>query len=180
MTQPFVGQITVFPYSFAPTGWADCAGQLLPISQNTALFSLIGTYYGGDGRSTFGLPDLRGRIPLSQGQGPGLSAYSIGEAGGVEAVSLLPTNVPSHSHTLAATTANGTTNTAAGNLLSKVQEGSARTGTKGLIYSATAPDTPLAQQAIGLVGGSQPHNNLQPYLVLRYCIALVGVFPARS
>jgi microcystin-dependent protein len=180
MSQPFLGQITVFPYGFAPLGWADCAGQILPISQYAALFSLLGTFYGGNGTSNFALPDLRGRIPLSQGQGPGLSSYAIGQSGGVETVSLLPANVPSHSHTLFATTAPGTTNTAAANLLSAPQKGSGREGIQGKIYNPAAPDTALAPQAIGLAGSNQPHNNVQPFLVLRYCIALSGVFPQRS
>jgi microcystin-dependent protein len=181
MSQPFVGQIALFPYTFAPRGWAFCAGQLLPISQNTALFSLLGTFYGGDGKSTFALPDLQGRVPIGAGQGPGLSSYTLGEEAGVENVSLLSSELPGHNHTLFATTDVGATATASGNQLATPQVGSPHTGfTKGNVYSSTAPNTSLAGTALSLTGAGLPHNNLQPYLVLQYCVALQGIFPARN
>jgi microcystin-dependent protein len=181
MSQPFVGQIALFPYTFAPRGWAFCEGQLLPISQNTALFSLLGTFYGGNGTSNFALPDLQGRVPISAGQGPGLSTYIQGEEGGVENVSLLSSENPSHNHTLFATTDGGATSTASGNQLANPQAGSPHTGfTKGNIYSGTAPNTALAATAIAPTGSGLPHNNIQPYQVLQYCIALQGVYPARN
>jgi microcystin-dependent protein len=181
MSQPFVGQIALFPYNFAPRGWAFCAGQLLPISQNTALFSLLGTFYGGDGKATFALPDLQGRVPIGAGQGPGLSSYIQGEEAGVENVSLLSTELPSHNHTLSVTTDVATTATAAGNQLGTPQVGSPHTGfTKGNIYSSSTPNTPLAPTAITPTGSGLPHNNIQPYQVLQYCIALQGIYPARN
>jgi microcystin-dependent protein len=180
MTTPFLGQITVFPYHFPPSGWADCAGQLLPISQHGALFSLIGTKYGGDGRGTFGLPNLQGSVPVGQGQGPGLSNYSMGETGGTAVVLLNPSNNPSHSHGLGATTAKGSTNASENASLATVVGPGLGAVPKGLIYNSNNPNTTLAPQAVGAAGGGQPHNNMQPYLALRYCIALTGVFPSRG
>jgi microcystin-dependent protein len=182
MADPFVGQITVYPYNFPPRGWADCSGQLLPISQNTALFSLLGTQYGGDGRSTFGLPDLQGRIPVGQGQLTGGSLYDMGEISGSEGVTLGTTTMPQHTHSVSATTAVGSTNSPAGMILAMPQVGGGRGGSadKGNIYNPATPDTPLAPASVGPAGGSLPHNNIQPSLVLRYCISLQGVFPARS
>jgi microcystin-dependent protein len=177
MTTPFIGQITAFPFGFAPRGWVDCAGQDLPINQNVALFALLGTRFGGNGSTFFRLPDLRGRVPVGFGSGPGLTPYAVGDTGGAEDVTLTGAALPAHSHSLNATTAQATTNVASGNLLATAQgDGSAM----GLIYGTGAPDTPLASGAIGLTGGSQPHNNMQPYLVLRYCIAIEGDFPMRS
>jgi microcystin-dependent protein len=182
MATPFLGQITVYPYSFAPYGWADCAGQLLPISQYAALFSLLGTQYGGNGTSTFGLPDLQGRIPVGQGQLIGGENYVMGETGGQENVTVLTTSMPAHNHTLGATTAHGTINNPSGMLLSQPQVGGGRGHGEdtGNIYNPGSVDTPLAPAAIGPAGGSIPHNNIQPSLVLRYCIALQGIFPSRS
>jgi microcystin-dependent protein len=180
MSQPFVGQIALFPYNFAPRGWAFCAGQLLPISQNTALFSLLGTFYGGDGKATFALPDLQGRVPIGTGQGPGLSAYTLGEAAGVETVTLLSTENASHNHALNATTDSGTVVAASGNQLATAFTGSRTSSTTGLIYSSATPNTALAATAISFTGGSLPHNNIQPAQVLQYCIALQGVYPARN
>ncbi|MDR3537744.1 MAG: tail fiber protein [Acetobacteraceae bacterium] len=179
MAQPFLGQITVFPFNFAPVGWMTCSGQLLPISQYAALFSLLGTNYGGNGTSNFALPDLQGRVPLNQGQGPGLSDYVIGEAAGDETVQLTGSTMPGHSHSLGATTTHGSTNEPAGKLLSTVQTGGLAGGDKGLIYSASAPDTALSPGSIAAAGGNQPHANMQPYLALTYCIAMTGVFPSR-
>jgi microcystin-dependent protein len=181
MSQPFLGQIALFPYNFAPRGWALCRGQLLAISQNTALFSLLGTMYGGNGTTTFALPDLQGRVPISFGQGPGLSSYVEGEQDGVENVTLLSSENAIHSHTLFATTDVGNTASAANNQLAKSQAGSVHTGfTKGNMYSTTAPNTSLFPTAIGPSGGNLPHNNIQPYQVLSYCIALQGIFPSRN
>jgi microcystin-dependent protein len=180
MADNFLGQITVYPYSFPPYGWADCAGQLLPISQYTALFSLLGTTYGGDGRSTFGLPDLRGRIPVGQGQAVGGTIYDMGEVGGVEAVTLDISTIPSHSHGLSATETDGTVNTPAGQVLARAVSGSRTKQVDGNIYNSAAPTASLAAGSIGTAGTSFPHNNIQPSLGLRYCIALQGVYPARS
>jgi microcystin-dependent protein len=180
MSEPFLGQITVFPYNFAPYGWADCAGQLLPISQNAALFSLLGVQYGGNGTSTFALPDLQGRVPVGQGQLQGGSDYVMGEEAGAETVSITSATLPSHSHSLNATAAHGATNEPAGQLLATPYTGTPRAYTKGNIYNTAPADTALAPTAVSPAGGSQPHNNIQPSLVLRYCIALQGVFPARS
>jgi microcystin-dependent protein len=180
MSEPFVGQITVFPYSFPPYGWADCAGQLLPIQQHTALFSLIGNYYGGNGQSNFALPDLQGRIPVHQGTLPGGQTYNIGEADGAETVTVLSGEMGSHNHSLNATTSRSSTNAPINNLSATAATGGLGASDKGLIYNAAQADTALVPQSIAPAGGSQPHNNLQPYLVLRYCIALNGVFPARS
>jgi microcystin-dependent protein len=182
MSTPFLGQITVFPYTFAPYGWADCAGQILPISQYAALFSLLGTQYGGNGTSNFALPDLQGRIPVGQGQLLGGGVYDMGEEAGSENVTLLTTNMTAHTHSLAATTVDGTLNNPSGLILAKAQKGGGRGGggSQGDIYNPGTVDTALAPASVGNAGGSLPHNNIQPTLVLRYCIALQGIFPARS
>ncbi len=164
---PFVAEIALFPFNFAPKGWAWCNGQLLPISQNTALFSLLGTYYGGDGKSTFALPNLNGRTPVGQGQGQGLSGYWIGQEGGVDQVTLLPTEMPAHGHTLAASTDNAVSPSPAAAVPA--------TGESALFHSSASTTAPLAS-----TGGGQPHNNMQPYLTLHYAIALQGVFPPRT
>jgi microcystin-dependent protein len=171
---PFVGEISIFAGNFAPRGWAFCAGQLLPISQNTALFSLLGTNYGGDGRTTFGLPDLRERSPLHAGgsAGPGLQPRFTGETGGQAAVSLASSEMPSHSHSLQ--TANAAT----------VSSPSATTrlapSSGGNIYRDPTHPVSMAANVMLASGGGQPHNNRQPYLTLNYIIALQGVFPPRS
>jgi microcystin-dependent protein len=182
MSEPFLGQITVYPYTFPPYGWLDCAGQLLPISQYAALFSLLGTAYGGNGTTTFGLPDLQGRVPVGQGQLAGGSNYAMGETDGAENVTLLIANMPAHNHGLTASTAKGSTNNPSGNILATPLVGGGRgpAADKGNIYNPAAPATALAPSSIGLAGGSQPHNNIQPSLVLRYCIAITGTFPTRS
>jgi microcystin-dependent protein len=177
--EPFVGQITVFPFNFAPVGWALCEGQLMPISQNTALFSLLGTFYGGDGRTTFALPDLRGRVPVGQGQGPGLSFHDIGEMEGGEAVTLLATQNPPHSHPFPAVAAQATTNAPNGALPAQ-GHGSGRGAFPVNTYAALQTAVPLASGQVASAGGGQPHNNLQPYLSLNWCIALQGVFPPRQ
>jgi microcystin-dependent protein len=180
MSEPFLGQITIYPYNFAPYGWADCAGQTLPISQNAALFSLLGTNYGGNGTSNFNLPDLQGRVCVSQGTAVGGSDYSIGEQGGVENVTLTQNQSAVHNHSLNATTARGTAQSPGGNLLATGEVGAGREVSTASVYNPANPNTTLTTNAIAPAGGSQPHNNVQPLLVLRYCIAISGVFPARS
>ena len=180
MSQPFVAEITMYPFNFAPKGWAFCMGQLLPISQNTALFSLLGTNYGGDGKATFGLPDLQGRAVIGQGQGPGLSPYFVGETAGAETVTLLQTEIPSHNHGLVATTTQATTRTAAQNQLAASNAGGKQGSYAGNYLSTVAPNTTLNPIATSITGGSQPHQNMMPYLTLNFCIALQGVFPPRG
>ncbi len=167
---PFVAEIRIVGFNFAPSGWAQCNGQLLPISQNTALFSLLGTFYGGNGQSTFALPDLQGRAPVQPGQGPGLSIRDLGESSGVEFITLLSSEIPAHSHNIGATTLPGDVNLPTGNILARSSNVSA--------YNAN--NTPLVQLsplAITPTGSSLPHNNLQPYLTINFIIALQGVFP---
>jgi len=180
MSEPFIGQITVFPYTFPPKGWADCAGQLLPIAQNTAVFALLGTFYGGDGRVTFALPDLRGRVPVGIGQSTAGSNYTIGEQAGVETVTLTTATMPLHTHTMAATQAQGTVNAPAGNVLASVFQGDFTGSNVGNVYNPGTPNTSLTPGSMGISGGSQSHNNIQPSLTLRYCIAMQGIFPPRS
>jgi len=183
MADQFVAEIRIFPFNFAPTGWALCNGQLLPIAQNTALFSLIGTFYGGDGRSNFALPNLQASVPIAQGQGPGLTSRVVGESGGESAVALLQSQLPAHSHTLQATTTTGTTATAAGSQLALAAAGGGKGSASSVanFYSGnTANATAMSPNAIGASGGGQPHNNMMPYLGLNFCIALQGIFPPRS
>ena len=174
MADPFVAEIRMFGFNFAPTGWAQCNGQLLPISQNTALFALLGTFYGGDGKSTFALPNLQGSVPVHQGQGQGLSERFLGEQSGTQAVTLLEAEIPFHSHAWMANPTPASLNApAADRALARSSGGTA--------YKAnTNPDVQMAPQAIAPAGGSLPHNNLMPYLVVNFCIALQGVFPARQ
>ena len=177
--EPFLGQITLFPFNFAPNGWAFCQGQLLPISQNTALFSLLGTYYGGNGTTTFGLPDLRGRVPVAQSQGPGLSDYVLGSVQGVETVTLLASQAPSHSHPFPAFAVPATTNAPSGAL--PAQGHSTGRGAPAVnTYAALQTAVPLASGQVTPAGNGQPHNNLQPYLTLNWCIAVQGIYPSRS
>ena len=177
--EPFVGQITLFPFFFAPRGWALCEGQLLPISQNAALFSLLGINYGGNGTSNFALPDLRGRVPIGQGQAPGGSDYVIGSMQGEEAVTLLASQAPSHSHPFQAVAAQATTNAPNGALPAE-GHGSGRGAFPVNIYAPPQTRVPLASGQVAPAGGGQPHNNLQPYLTLNWCIALQGIYPPRS
>jgi microcystin-dependent protein len=172
MADPFVAEIRIFPFNFAPKGWAWCDGQLLPLSQNTALFSLLGTTYGGNGKSNFALPDLQGRAPMHPGQGPGLSLHDLGETGGAETVTLLESEIPAHSHAVSASQADGISQTPASEKLA--------TGIGIGQYAAAGALTPLSQNALAPAGGSFPHNNMQPYLTLYFCIALQGVFPPRG
>lgn len=170
---PFVAEIRIFPFNFAPKGWAFCDGQLLPLSQNTALFSLLGTTYGGDGRTTFGLPNLLGRVPMHPGQGPGLTLHDLGEMAGSDSVTLLESEIPVHTHALVASTQPGEDAFAIGESL-------ARSVGAALYQPSNAKLVTMSQNAVAAAGGSQPHNNLQPYLTLSFCIALQGVYPPRS
>ncbi len=174
MADPFVAEIRIFPFNFAPRGWAFCNGQLLPLSQNTALFALLGTTYGGDGKSNFALPDLRGRAPMHPGQGPGLSLRDLGESGGSATVTLLESEIPVHMHSMMA-------NTGSANLQVPSPNRSMALSTGGNAYTNQISNlTPLAPQALTPTGGDQPHNNMQPYLTFYFNIALQGVFPPRS
>lgn len=176
MANPFVAEIRIFAGNFTPTGWALCNGQLMPISQNTALFSLLGTNYGGDGKSTFGLPNLQGSVPLGAGQGPGLSLRDLGESGGEQTVTLLASEMPAHSHTAQASTSGGTDSPA------EAAWGESKLGKTPLnVYAASgANNVTMSPQALAISGGGLPHNNMPPYLCLTFIIALQGVFPARS
>jgi microcystin-dependent protein len=174
MSSPFVAEIRIFPFNFPPTGWASCDGQLMPISQNTALFSLLGTFYGGDGKSTFALPDLQGRVPIHPGQGPGLSQYFLGEESGSETITLLQSEMPAHNHNAQGSNTNSNQQTATANF----HAGS--TQNKRYAPAATAPDTTMNPLVIAPTGSSFPHNNMSPYLTLNFCIALQGVFPPRT
>lgn len=176
MDTPFLGMIIAFPYDFPPRGWAFCQGQILSIANNTALFALLGTTYGGDGQTTFALPDLRGRAALSSGQGPGLSSYSLGERSGQENVTLLLTQIPAHNHTGNVKVGTGLANNAsgAGNNFASNTGGTS-------IYNSGAVGNDMATNVnTNNTGGNQPHNNMSPYLVLNYCIALQGIFPSRN
>lgn len=173
MSDPFVGEIRIFPFNFAPKGWAFCNGQLFPISQNTALFSLLGTMYGGDGKSTFALPDLQGAAPIHRGQGAGLSLYDQGQQGGTTTITLLTSEMPLHNHFL----------------IANVDEANFPIPTDAMLGSV-AGDNPyqtnaanlvqMAPQALAAGGSSLPHNNMMPYLTLNFCIAMQGIFPPRG
>jgi microcystin-dependent protein len=170
MADPFVAEIRIFPFNFAPKGWAWCDGQLLPLSQNTALFSLLGTTYGGDGKSTFALPNLQGSAPMHPGQGPGLSLHSLGETGGTPTVTLLQSEIPVHNHVVNAS--NGPANLqapAADRVLGRANS--------NVYLDTPAHPTAMALEALAPAGSDQPHNNLMPYLTLYFNIALQGVFP---
>jgi microcystin-dependent protein len=179
MSQPFIGQIALFPYDFAPVGWADCMGQLMNISQNAALFSLLGTNFGGDGVRTFALPDLRGRVAVGMGTPAGGSNYDLGEQGGVETVTLGQNQLAPHNHNLQAASARGATNAPAGAVLGRVAKGAGTNLERGQIYNTGSVNTPLVPASITATGGGQRHPNMQPALGLRYCIALNGLFPPR-
>jgi microcystin-dependent protein len=180
MSQPFLGQICTFGFNFAPRGWALCQGQILSIAQNTALFALLGTTYGGNGVSTFGLPDLRGRTVVNQGQGLGLSFYTIGEQTGTENVTVLVTQLPGHNHTIGVSNAPGSVSDPTNQVFAAVNTGTVKVpATSNLRYTTPATGT-MVNTAVSPVGGSQPHNNLQPLNVVNYCIALSGLFPSRN
>jgi microcystin-dependent protein len=169
MSDQFVAEIRMFGFNFAPTGWAQCNGQLLPISQNTALFSLLGTFYGGDGKSTFALPDLQGSVPVHSGQGQGLSEYFLGQQGGSEAVTLINSEIPLHTHSFSASEELVNENNVTANFF----------GAGETRYGAAANVVQMAPQALTPAGGSLPHNNMMNYLTVNFCIALQGIFPPR-
>jgi microcystin-dependent protein len=172
---PFVAEIRIVPFNFAPKGWAFCDGQILPLSQNTALFSLLGATYGGDGKSNFALPNMQGNAPMHPGQGPGLSLHDLGETSGSETVTLLESEIPSHSHNVMASSSTANRTAPVGNSF-------ARTASGATPYIAPPGNPLVAMNPNTLVpaGGNQPHNNMQPYLTLNFCIALQGVFPPRT
>ncbi len=169
MSEPFIAEIRIFAGNFAPRGWAFCNGQLLPIAQNTALFALVGTTYGGDGRTTTALPDLEGRAPMHPGRGPGLADRRLGERAGTETVTLAETQIPSHTHQLIGTEEDVDASSPVGNYLAVGND----------LYSATGGSA-LADASLPGTGGNQAHNNMQPYLAVNFIIALTGVFPSRS
>jgi len=170
MSTPFIGEIRLFGGNFAPVGWAFCSGQLMPISENNALFTLIGTTYGGDGQETFGLPDLQGRLPMHMGSGAGLSPRTIGEKGGVEAVTLTAQQMPTHNHAPQAVSGNGNQST---------PQNGVWAGVTTSIYTSNPPTTAFNATLGGNSGGSQPHENLMPYLAISFIISLFGVFPSQ-
>lgn len=174
MSDPFVAEIRMFPFNFPPKGWAFCDGQLMPLSQNTALFSLLGTTYGGDGKSTFALPDLQGSAPMQPGQGQGLSLRDLGEQSGSESITLLISEIPSHTHNIMASAG-------IANLNAPGTDRALARSSGGTIYQATTNQNlvTMAPQELAPTGGSLPHNNMQPYLTVNFCIALQGIFPAR-
>ena len=171
MSDPYLGEIRIVSFNFPPKGWAVCEGQTLPISQNTALFSLLGTMYGGDGRVTFDLPDYRGRIPVFYGQGKGLTSYVEGETGGVETVTLTTQEMPAHSHNVMAVADPGDTNVITGNSIAR--------SSGGAIYSGGNANVSFNQSTIGFAGNNMPHANMQPFLSLNFIIAMQGVYPPR-
>lgn len=169
---PFVAEIRIFPFNFPPRGWAFCNGQILPLSQNTALFSLLGTTYGGDGKSNFALPDLQGKTPMHPGQGPGLSLHDLGESSGTETVTLLDSEIPSHNHTVMVASLNSQSTNPSNTSLGR--------GNPVKVYLNSSPTTNMGVNAIATTGGNMPHNNMMPYLTMNFCIALQGVFPPRG
>jgi microcystin-dependent protein len=171
MGQPYVGEIRMFGGNFAPAGWAFCNGSLMPIAENETLFNLIGTTYGGDGQQTFALPDMRGRVPMHQGSGPGLSPRVLGELGGSETVTLTSAQMPMHSHALRAASSLASLGSPAGTVLAKTGANS---------YDTAAPSAPMAAGAIPAAGGSQPHSNMAPYCAVNYIISLFGIFPSQT
>jgi len=189
VSTPFIGEIRLVSFNFPPKGWTFCQGQLLPINQNQALFSLLGTFYGGNGQTTFALPDLRGRVPISFGQGQGLASYSIGQIGGTETLTLLSTQMPQHTHTATPSQLTGAVPCKNGNANQRRPGGNVpavEAANVTAVYSTAAPETAEAASVSSVaiaavnIGGSQPHLNLQPYLVMNYCIALQGIFPSQS
>ena len=181
MADNFLGEIRVFPFNFAPTGWALCNGQLLPISQNTALFSLLGTTYGGDGKTTFALPNLKGAVPMHFGQGPGLTSRNLGDAGGSDTVTLTPAQLPSHNHTVAVASGflaatQSTVPTASTVFCAEA----ARSVSSGYVTVVSQPTVAMNANAVTPAGGGQPHNNMAPFVAFNFCIALTGIFPSRN
>ena len=180
MSSPFVAEIRIFGFNFAPTGWALCNGQLLPISQNTALFSLLGTFYGGDGKSTFALPNFEGSVPMNQGQGAGLSDRVLGETSGSQTVTLLTSEMPAHNHNFVGSSDSATTITSSGNQVANGFTGNFQGNVQAKMYSTANPNATMNFAAISVAGASLPHNNMMPFITLNFCIALQGIFPPRS
>ena len=176
MADPFVAEIRIFPFSLVPQGWALCNGQLMPIGQNNALFSLLGITYGGNGRTNFALPNLQDRFALAPGQGPGLSLRDLGEAGGSAAITLQPGQMPGHTHQLLATASA----TSASPVNTALSQAVLPPSTAVPVYRNSANRMPMAPDAVAVTGGGQPHNNRQPYLALNFCIALQGIYPTRG
>jgi microcystin-dependent protein len=174
MSEPFIAEIRMVGFTFAPDGWALCNGQILSIASNTALFSLLGTNFGGNGTSTFGLPKLQGQVPIGQGSGPGLNPIEVGESMGLNGITLNANELPSHTHTLVAAGNPPTTHSPSGTALATQLRSAAP------IYTGTAPNVTMAPQAIAITGANTPYSNLQPYLVVNFVIALQGIFPARN
>lgn len=173
MSDSYLGEIRMFAGNFAPLDWAFCDGSLLPIAQYSALYSLIGTTYGGDGQTTFALPDLRGRAPMHQGTGPGLTPRTIGESAGTESVTLIANQASTHNHTAGATSNNGNAVSPANAVWAAVTTGDTK-------YSSAGPDTTMAANTLGAAGGSQPHENMQPFLAISFIISLNGIFPSQT
>jgi microcystin-dependent protein len=178
--EQFLGQILMVGFNFAPIGWALCNGQMLSIAQNTALFSLLGTYYGGDGVSTFALPNLQSRVPVHQGQGAGLSPYVIGSAGGTENVTLLATQMASHNHLINVNNTPGTAPDPTNKIQAEAATGDPRNPTLISQFTAVAPTGTMAPTTVSMAGGGQPHANIQPYLTINFIIALQGIYPSRN
>ena len=172
MSEPFLAEIRIMSFGFPPKGWALCNGQLLPINQNQALFSLLGTTYGGNGTTTFALPDLRSRVPVHQGQGPGLSSYAEGQAGGMETVTLAAAQMPQHTHPVTASGSAATSDNPAGRTLARPAS--------HIYHPEPGQHAVMNANMLGEAGGSQPHENIQPYLTVIFCIALAGIFPAQN
>jgi microcystin-dependent protein len=175
VAQPYIGEIRIFAGNFAPAGWMDCDGQLLAISENDVLFQLIGTTYGGDGQTTFALPNLQSRVPVHMGTGADGITYQLAETGGVETVTLTTQQMPVHTHVLSGSSNQANANTTSGNLLATIPLSAGQ-----FAYGTVAPILPLDVSSIGPDGGSQPHENMQPYNVLRYIISLFGIFPSQQ
>lgn len=174
----YIAEIRMFAGNFAPRGWAFCQGQILSIAQNTALFSLLGTTFGGNGQTTFALPDFRGRVAVGTGQGPGLPSVDLGEVSGSPTHTLITTEIPAHTHTLNASTNGPTVNTASGNLLASQSRSNG--GTMPNVYGPNSNQTPMGNLAIGIAGGSQPFSIMQPYLGMNFIICLEGIYPSRN
>jgi microcystin-dependent protein len=172
MSDQFLAEIRIFPFNFAPIGWATCSGQILSIAQNAALFSLLGTNYGGNGRQTFGLPNLGGIVPMNMGNGTGLTPRVVGETGGEATVTVIQSELPSHNHTIRCDTSGGNDYGPGGDYPSPDAGGDTE--------YATSSNAQMSAASLAATGGSQPHNNLQPYLVFTFCIAMTGIFPPRS
>ena len=173
----YIGEIRLFGGNFEPRDWAFCRGQLLSIAQHSALFTILGTRYGGDGKTTFGLPNLSARVPIGAGAGPGLTSRAVGATGGSAAVTLSESQTPSHTHRARGVAANGTSQSPAGGLWAQFER--TRPVVKADVYGDSAPDVQMAAQALGPAGNNQPHNNMQPYLALNFIICLNGEYPAR-